>query len=192
MNPRYGYLIEPLGSEYNNTKNISGVDFVVNTTIENALFVNRIGVIKGIPTNIEDNELQVGDIVVVHHNVFRTYLNMKGQKTKSNEYFRSGSYIVPLERIYLYKRKDDWKALKSYCFVLPVNYSEDSVILRNKEKEDHVGLIEVSNAYLQSKGISKGSKIGFTKNSEYEFEIEGKKLYRMQTRDICATITETR
>ena len=101
MNPRYGYLIEPLGSEYNNTKNISGVDFVVNTTIENALFVNRIGVIKGIPTNIEDNELQVGDIVVVHHNVFRTYLNMKGQKTKSNEYFRSGSYIVPLERIYL-------------------------------------------------------------------------------------------
>ena len=55
-----------------------------------------------------------------------------------------------------------------------------------------MGLIEVSNAYLQSKGISKGSKIGFTKNSEYEFEIEGKKLYRMQTRDICATITETR
>lgn len=188
MNPRYGYLIEPLGSEYNNTKNISGVDFVVNTTIEDASFVNRIGVVKGIPTNIEDNELQVGDIVVVHHNVFRTYLNMKGQKTKSNEYFRSGSYIVSLERIYLYKRKNDWKALKSYCFVLPVDYSQDSVILRSKEKEDHVGLIEVSNTYLQSKGIYKGSKIGFTKNSEYEFDIEGKKLYRMQTRDICLEI----
>ena len=192
MNPRYGYLIEPLGSEYNNTKNIAGVDLVVNTTIEDASFVNRIGVVKGLPTNIEDNELEIGDIVVVHHNVFRTYLNMKGQKTKSNEFFRENSYIVPLERIYLYKRKDDWKALKAYCFVLPVDYSEDSVILRNKEKEDHVGLIEVSNTYLQSKGIFKGSKIGFTKNSEYEFNIEGKKLYRMQTRDICATITETR
>ena len=192
MNPRYGYLIEPIGGEYNNTKNIAGVDLVVNTTIEDAAFVNRLGVVKGLPTNIEDNELEIGDIVVVHHNVFRTYLNMKGQKTKSNEFFRENSYIVPLERIYLYKRKDDWKALKTYCFVLPVDYSEDSVILRNKEKEDHVGLIEVSNTYLQSKGIFKGSKIGFTKNSEYEFNIEGKKLYRMQTRDICATITETR
>src|SRR5210317_1623991 len=99
MNPRYGYLIEPLGSEYNNTKNISGVDLVVNTTIEDAAFVNRIGVVRGLPTNIEDNELEIGDIVVVHHNVFRTYLNMKCQKTKSNEFFRETSYIVPLERI---------------------------------------------------------------------------------------------
>jgi hypothetical protein len=192
MNPRYGYLIEPLGSAYNNTKNIAGVDLVVNTTIEDAAFVNRIGVVKGLPTTEQDVELQIGDTVVVHHNVFRTYLNMKGQQTKSNEFFRDNSYIVPLERIYLYKRKDDWKALKSYCFVLPVDYSQNSDILRNKEKEDHVGLVEVSNEYLQSKGVSKGSKIGFTKNSEYEFEIEGKKLYRMQTRDICAMITETR
>jgi len=192
MRPRYGYLIEPLGGEYNNTKNVGGVDLVVNTTIEDASFVNRIGIVKGLPTTDKDTELQVGDIVVVHHNVFRTYLDMKGRKTKSNEYFRGNSYIVPLERIYLYKRKDDWKALKAFCFVLPVDYTQDSVILRNKEKEDHVGLIEVSNKYLESKGVIKGSKIGFTKNSEYEFNIEGKKLYRMQTRDICATITETR
>lgn len=188
MRPRYGYLIEPLGGEYNNTKNIAGVDFVVNTTIEDASFVNRLGVVKALPTTENDSELQVGDIVVVHHNVFRTYLDMKGRKTKSNEYFRGDSYIVPLERIYLYKRKDDWKALKSFCFVLPVDYDQDSAILRNKEKEDHVGLIEVSNKYLESKGIFKGSKIGFTKNSEYEFNIEGKKLYRMQTRDVCLEI----
>lgn len=185
MNPRYGYLIEPLGSEYNNTKKIAGVDLVVNTTIEDASFVNRIGVVIGTP---ENSEIKVGDLVVVHHNVFRTYLNMKGNKTKSNEYFRDGMYIVNPERIYLYKRKDDWKAVETYCFVLPVDYTQDSAILRDKKKEDHVGLIEVSNKYLESKGIVKGTKIGFTKNSEYEFNIEGKKLYRMQTRDICLKI----
>ena len=119
MRPRYGYLIEPLGGEYNNTKNVGGVDLVVNTTIEDASFVNRIGIVKGLPTTDNETELKVGDIVVVHHNVFRTYLDMKGRKTKSNEYFRNNSYIVPLERIYLYKRKDDWKALKAFCFVRP-------------------------------------------------------------------------
>ena len=139
MNPRYGYLIEPLGSEYNNTKKIAGVDLVVNTTIEDAAFVNRLGVVKGLPTNIEDNELEVGDVVVVHHNVFRTYLNMKGQKTKSNELFRENSDIVALERIYLYKRKNDWKALKTYCFGLPVDYTKDSAILRDKKKEEFEG-----------------------------------------------------
>ena len=191
MRPRYGYLIEPLGGEYNNTKNVGGVDLVVNTTIEDASFVNRIGIVKGLPTTDKNTELQVGDIVVVHHNVFRTYLDMKGQQRKSNEYFRSGLYLVSPERIFLYKKDGgDWKTTNEYCFVRPIEHIQDGVFLTDEEKEEHLGLLVYANNNLLSKGINQGDTIGFTKNSEYKFTIEGDELYRMQTRDICLTLKE--
>ena len=186
MNPRHGYLIEPLGSEYNNTKNIAGVDLVVNTTIEDAAFVNRLGVVKGLP--IDNKDIRIGDLLVVHHNVFRTYLNSKGKKTKSNEYFRDGLYIVNPDRVFFYKRKDDWKPVKEYCFISPIDYNENSLLLHNEKEERHVGTVEVSNEYLESIGINKGDTVGFTKNSEYKFDIDGKVMYRMQNQDICLTI----
>jgi len=188
MIPRFSYLIEPLGSEYNNTKNIAGVDIVVNTTIEDAAFVNRMGVVVGAPN---DSELKIGDTVVVHHNVFRTYLNMRGKKTKSNEYFRDDLYLVSSDRVFLYKRNDHWKTLKEYCFVAPISYDQDHLLLVNKAKEDNVGLLKYSNKYLSSKNINEGDRVGFTRNSEYEFEIDGEKLYRMQNKDICLTLTKT-
>ena len=49
MIPRYHYLIKPVGSEYNNTKIIGGVELTVNATIENAKFVNRIGEVISVP-----------------------------------------------------------------------------------------------------------------------------------------------
>ena len=188
MIPRYHYLIKPVGSEYNNTKIIGGVELTVNATIENAKFVNRIGEVISVPDDSE--QLKPGDIVVVHHNVFRTYLDMKGRKRKSNEYFRDENYLVPLDRIYLYKSDDKWRALNHYCFVKPVEYRQESEILRTDKEEQHTGVITYSNDFLESKGVYDGDSIGFTKNSEYEFEIDGDKLYRMQTQDICLTITE--
>ena len=188
MKPRYHYLIKPVGSEYNNTKNIGGVELTVNATIENAKFVNRIGEVISVPD--ENEELQVGDIVVVHHNVFRTYLDMKGRKRKSNEYFRDENYLVPYNRIYLYKRDGKWKSINNYCFVRPIDYVQSSEILRTDKNEEHVGEVVYSNVFLNKSGIEDGDLIGFTKNSEYEFEIEGEKLYRMQTNDVCLTITE--
>lgn len=190
MKPRYHYLIKPVGSEYNNTKVVGGVELTVNATIENAKYVNRIGEVISVPDG--SDELQVGDIVVVHHNVFRTYLDMKGRKRKSNEYFRDENYLVPIDRIYLYKRDGKWRSLNHFCFVRPVAHVDDSELISGKKLEDHTGEVVYTNDYLENKGVSEGSNIGFTKNSEYEFEIEGEKLYRMQTQDICLTITETK
>ena len=189
MRPRYNYLIKPVGSEYNNTKNIAGVEFTVNATIENAKFVNRIGEVVATPD--DDSELQVGDIVVVHHNVFRTYLDMKGRKRKSNEYFRDENYLVPIDRIYLYKRNDAWRSVSHYCFIKPVDYVQESEILRTDKEQEHTGIVAYSNDYLERMGIFEGDKVGFTKNSEYEFNVDSEKLYRMQTQDICLSITET-
>jgi hypothetical protein len=186
MKPRYGYLISPSGSEYNNTKKIGGVDFVVNTTIEDASFVNRVGIMR----HSLNGDIPAGAEVIVHHNVFRTYRDMKGRKRKSNEYFRDNAYLVDPGRVYLYKIDGKWKAANDWCFVRPIDYVQDSEILRTDKEQKHTGVVVYSNANLEVLGIKAGTKVGFTKNSEYGFDIDGEKLYRMQTNDICLIVNE--
>ncbi len=179
MTPRWDYLIKPLGKEYKNTKKIANKDFIINTSLENAAFVNRLGVVCAVPSG---GQVPLGSIVVVHHNVFRTYLDMKGNKRKSNEFFRDNQYLVNPNKIYLYNENGSWKTTDGYCFVSPINYIQNQEIYRSdKEKEEHVGLL----SYGLIPGVSEGDTIGFTKNSEYEFNIEDKKLYRMKDSDVC-------
>lgn len=179
MNPRWDYLITPYGKAYNNTKSIANKDFVINTSIEDATFVNRLGLVCAVPNG---GQIPVGSLVVVHHNVFRTYLDMKGNKRKSNEFFRDQYYLVDPSKIYLYADEESWKTTDGYCFISPVDYIQDSQIYRSdKEKEEHVGIIK----YGSIPNVKENQTVGFTKNSEYEFEIDGEKLYRMKNSDIC-------
>ena len=133
MNPRWDYLVTPLGREYKNTKKIANQEFTINTSIEDANFVNRIGIVNAIPIG---GEIPVGSLVVVHHNVFRTYLDAKGKKRKSNEFFREGEYLVSPQRIYMYKENEEWKTTKDYCFISPIDYTQDSKIYRSDKKEE--------------------------------------------------------
>ena len=51
--------------------------------------------------------------------------------------------------------------------------------------ELHKGTVKYTNQNLIDQGVSCGLEIGYTKDSEYEFEIDGEKLYRMRRKDIC-------
>ena len=182
MTSRWEYLIKPHGQEYNNTKKIAGVDLTVNATIENAQFVNRLGSVYVAP---KGSEIPVGSLVVLHHNIFRTYLDMKGRKRKSNEYYRDGLYLVSEEKIYLYKDEENWKTTSNYCFVSPVDYLQSSDIYRDDKKEEkHVGVVR----YVNSPLVSPGDTVAFKKNSEYRFDINEEKLYRMRVNDICVKL----
>lgn len=177
MKPRWDYLIKPYGQAYNNTKKIAGENFVINTSMEDATFVNRLGVVCAVPSG---GQVPLGSIVVVHHNVFRTYLDMKGKKRKSNEYFREDEYLVDPSKIYMYNEGDGWKTTEGFCFVNPIDYIQDSEIYRSdKQEEEHVGVIKSSSIHAE------GTKVAFTRNSEYEFTIDDEKTYRMKDSDIC-------
>jgi hypothetical protein len=47
-----------------------------------------------------------------------------------------------------------------------------------------VGLIKYSNENLNKKGVNKGDKVSFQPDSEYEYNVDGEKLYRMFTKNI--------
>jgi len=169
------YIVEPIGGEYVNEKD----GIIVNAGIENHKYVNRLGKVISKP-EFDKSDLMVGDTCVVHHNCFRTYYGMKGEEKKSSEYFRENTYLIPLEKIYLYKRNEYWKPIHDYCFVKPVDFVQDTDIYVPKKEEEHVGIVMYSN----SNEFEKGDKVAFKKNREYEFEINDEKLYRMKNKDI--------
>lgn len=184
MKSPYNFIVFPIGDNYNNTLNINGVEVTINTSLDSAKYVNRIAMVRELPIYY-NGDILVGDIVVLHHNVFRTYHDMKGRQTKSPEYFRDDTYIVSPERIYLYKRNGKWNSHLNYCFVKPIDTIQDELLHRIEKEEKHSGVVIYPTKFQQEKlNIKSGSKVAFTKNSEYEFEIDGEKLYRMYDRDV--------
>ena len=51
-----------------------------------------------------------------------------------------------------------------------------------------MGLVKYPNEYLISKGIIKGTVVYFQPDSEYEYTIDGEKLYRMFDKNITMTL----
>ena len=169
MKSVYNFVVAPLNSRYNNTKNIGGKELIVNTEIFSHQNVSREAVVKEIPT-VGDTDIKIGDIVIVHHNVFRRWHNVKGIEKNSRSYIDEETYTVQPDQIFLYKNTE-WQAQKGYCFVAPVKSTDKLSV--DKEKP-LVGIVKHTDGT-----VNKGDLIGFRPSSEYEFIIDGQKLYRL-------------
>ena len=175
MKSVYNFVVTPVKNRYNNTKNIDGKELIVNTEIFNHQYVSREAIVKAIPT-VGKTDIKVGDTVIVHHNVFRRWHNQYGIEKNSRAYIDEDTYLVQPDQIFLYKRNKDWQALKGYCFAAPIKSTEK--LNTNKEKP-LVGIIKYTDGTVKENDL-----IGFTPNSEYEFIIDGKKLYRLLSKFI--------
>ena len=181
MKSIYDFIIEPKNTRYNNTKKVGDKELILNTEIFNHQYVSREAVIKHLPLAVE-TELQVGDDIIVHHNVFRRWHNMHGEEKNSRSFIDENTYCVKQDQIYSYNRNNKgWKTMSGYCFVKPIKSNDDFNIDR---EEVLVGVMEYMDPLLKKSNILQGDLIGFTPSSEYEFVIDGKKLYRILTTDI--------
>ena len=170
MKSVYNFVVTPLKNRYNNTKDIDGKELILNTEIFNHQYVSREAIVKAIPT-VGKTDVKVGDTVIVHHNVFRRWHNQQGIEKNSRAYIDEDTYLVQPDQIFLYKTKDKWQALQGYCFVAPVK-SKDKI---NTDKEEPLmGIVKYTDGT-----VNEGDLIGFRPNSEYEFIIDGQKLYRL-------------
>ena len=169
MKSVYNFVVTPVKSRYNNTKDIGGKELIVNTKIFNHQYVSREAIVKAIPT-VGDTDIKVGDKVIVHHNVFRRWHNQHGIEKNSRSYIDEETYLVQPDQIFLYK-DTEWQAQKGYCFVAPVKSTDKLSV--DKEKP-LVGIVKHTDGT-----VNKGDLIGFKPNSEYEFIIDGQKLYRL-------------
>ena len=168
MKSVYNFVVAPLNSRYNNTKKVGDKELIVNTEIFNHQFVSREAIVKAIPT-VGSTDIKVGDKVIVHHNVFRRWNNVKGIEKNSRSYFDEKTYLVATDQLFLYKRNKTWTSQKGYCFVKPIKSTSKFDV--DKEKP-LVGIVKYTDGT-----VGKGDLIGFRPNSEYEFIIDGEKLY---------------
>ena len=181
MKSIYDFIIKPKNTRYNNTKKGGDKELVLNTEILNHQYVSRQAVIKHLPLAIE-TELKVGDEVIIHHNVFRRWHNIRGEEKNSRSYIDENTYCVKEDQIYSYNRNNQgWKTLNGYCFVKPIKSNDN---FTTEKEELLVGIMKYMDPSLKEYNISEGDLVGFTPYSEYEFIINGEKLYRVLTTDI--------
>jgi len=169
MNAYKDFIIEPIGDRYNNSVRVDDKELILNTEIFNHQYISREAVIKATPT-VGDTDIKVGDKVIVHHNVFRRWHNQHGIEKNSRSYIDEETYLVQPDQIFLYK-DTEWQAQKGYCFVAPVKSTNKLSV--DKEKP-LVGIVKHTDGT-----VNKGDLIGFRPSSEYEFIIDGQKLYRL-------------
>jgi len=170
MKSVYNFVVKPKGQRYNNTKKVGDSELILNTEIFNHHFTNREAVVISTPI-IGDTDIKPGDTVVIHHNVFRRWHNVKGIEKNSRSYFNESTYFINQDQIFLYKRNDKWIAPKGYCFVKPLKAVDQFNIECEKPLQ---GIVKYSDGTVKVNDL-----IGFRPTSEYEFTIDGERLYRV-------------
>ena len=175
MKSVYNFVVTPIGERYNNTKKVGDKDLILNTEIYNHQYVNRLAKVISVPI-IGDTDIKPGDTVIVHHNVFRRWHNVKGIEKNSKSYFNEDTYFINHDQIFLYKRDKEWIAPKGYCFVKPLKAQNPLNIDLEKPLQ---GVVKYSDG---SYGIN--DLVGFRPGTHCEDFINGERLYRVMNKFI--------
>ena len=171
MRSVYCFVVKPKGERYNNSTKVGDKELILNTENFNHQYTNREAEVISCPMVGDDLGIKPGDTVLVHHNVFRRWLDVKGREKNSRSYFNENTYIVYSDQIFLYKQDNKWKCPNGYCFVKPLK----AVDTYNTEAEKPlVGIVKHTDGT-----VCKGDLVGFRPNSEYEFVFDNERLYRV-------------
>ena len=183
MRSPFYFIVKPMnGKRYDNTKDIGGVDLIVSTSEEDHKFSNRYAEVIELPLGYK-GPIQQGDTLLVHHNAFKFYNDMKGRQKSGKSFFKDDLFFIETEQFYLYKNEGKWKTYDRYCFVKPVPVTE-SYIKKPFSNEPLMGIMKYPNEYLLSRGIRAGDTVCFTPDSEYEFIVDEETLYRIYDHQI--------
>ena len=180
MTSVFSFIVKPVGERYNNKVKIDGKDLIINTKIESFKSVNNLAEVVSIPLAYS-TDIKVGDLVVIHHNVFRRFYDIRGKQKNSRAFFMDNLYFCDIDQIYLYKNDDKWKAFGDRCFVKPLKNNDN---LRLDKEQSLIGILKYGNSSLEALKINEGDLVGYTPFGEFDFIIEGQRLYCMKSNDI--------
>ena len=180
MRSLFDFVIQPLGGEYDNEVKIGDKSLVLNTKIESFKAVNNLAVVIDTPKAYK-TPIKKGDIIVIHHNVFRTFYDMKGVRKKSRSWFKDNLYLCQIDQVYLYKRDEEWKAFGDRCFIMPL---KDNNSLTLDKEQKLIGILKIGNSSLEALKIVPGDLVGYTPYGEWEFIVDDQRLYCMKSNDI--------
>lgn len=180
----YKFIIEPIDGRYTNKVDVDGKELIINSNIENHRFVNRLGKVISTPI-VNNTNIKAGDEVIVHHNVFRRFYDVRGKEKNGGSFFRENMYLCYEDQIFLHRNNlSTWNSTDNYCFVKPIVKKSKSALIDHEKEQPLIGVLKYNNNTLESLGFKTGDIVGFTPDSEYEFLIDDQRLYRVTTESI--------
>jgi co-chaperonin GroES (HSP10) len=180
MNSLFDFIVEPYGQRYNNTIKVGDTSLIINTKLDNYKSVNNIGKVISVPLAYK-TDVKPGDLVMIHHNVFRRFYDIRGNEKNSKSYFKDNLYFVQLDQIYLYKRSSKWKSFGDRCFIAPLKNNDE---INTSLEQSLIGVLKYGNSALEALEINEGDVVGYTPFGEYDFIVDNKRLYCMKSNDI--------
>lgn len=182
MKSLYQLIVTPSGERYNN-KTHSGLILNANIDEKDFRYTNRIGLVKETP--MIPTPFKVDDQVLVHHNVFRQYWGFNTHLRTSSNDLTNGTFVVPLDSVFAYRRGDsDWIMFEHWILVEPIEAPRGAITYELKVEATRRGKL----AYGDVDGAHIGDTVAYRPGGEYEFNIDGKKYYKMKRKDITCKI----
>lgn len=180
MKSVFNFIVKPVGDRYDNKIKVDGKELILNTRIESFKSVNNLAEVIATPLAYSTN-IKVGDIIVIHHNVFRRFYDIRGNQKNSRSYFTDDLYFCDLDQIYLYKSNGKWQTVGNRCFIKPLKNTDH---LKLDKEQKLIGILKYGNNSLEELKISEGDLVGYTPYGEFDFIIDGERLYCMKSNDI--------
>ncbi|GAF84060.1 unnamed protein product [marine sediment metagenome] len=180
MKSLFDFIVEPYGQRYSNKVKVGDKSLIINTQVETFKSVNNIAKVIEVPLSVK-TVIKKGDLIMIHHNVFRRWYNVKGKEKNSKSFFKDDLYFVQPDQIYLYKNNDRWHTVNDRCFISPIKNTDN----RLSDQEQYlIGVLKYGNSALEALEINEGDLVGYKPFGEYDFVVDGKRLYCMKSNDI--------
>ena len=183
MNSIYNFIITT-GNRYNNSVDVEGKELIINTEIteRDAEYVNRVGTVIGTPLAIE-TPVETGDEVIVHHNVFRRWYDIRGKEKNGGSFISEDTYRVAMDQVFAYRKPNgEWLSTPGYVFVKPIKERAD--VWDTSAELNLMGNVVIGHEDI---GCDRGALVGFKPDSEYPFYINDELMYRIYLNDIVWT-----
>lgn len=188
MRSPFDFIVRPVdGRRYDNIKNIGGIDFITSVSTEDHKSSNRFAEVVSTPINYK-GDIEPGDILLVHHNVFKYYYDMKGRQRSGRSYLKDDLFFVSYDQFFLYKKNNsDWVVNGDYCFIEP-SEKQSHYLYSLGTEQPLTGYVRYIDSNLKEKGVKEGDLVTYLPHSEYPFDVDGKKMYRMKSNRVTLWI----
>jgi co-chaperonin GroES (HSP10) len=177
-----------LPKRFKDTIKVNGQELYLDPKFDE--FQHRVmqGEVVSVPMRYE-KVAEPGDTLYFHHHVVMD----KGQGLKYNDeeifIVRYHPDVPYASQAFAVKDEDGIRVLSQWVLLEPIKEdnqlkSDTIQIISFEEEENKRGKIAFINETLEEAGLRVGDTVGFSKNSDYEIEIEGKKYWRMRFDDL--------
>lgn len=172
-------------SRANNTVEVAGHKFILDTAFRK--YWSTVQMAEVVTTSRDD--VEPGDVVWIHHFV-----------DDQDIPWGDGLGFVEYNQLYCKMSEGKLSTLGHFVLVEPITNAELGMIhdpsgirLSMKKATDNaerIGIVRLPSEQAIKFGLKDGDKVLFNKNCEYEMLIDGNVYYRMELRDVIATVPD--